>query len=79
MKGNKATTIFCLLKTDQKQHVEVASIFNPSKLYRKCTLNYVDYSPIKITSKKHVEMTWKFVDIDVSANANRSNMLSQLV
>ena len=33
-------TIFCLLKTHQKKHVEVASIFHPSKLCRNCTLKW---------------------------------------
>lgn len=61
----KTSTIFCLTKTDQKKLVQVASIFHPSKLNKKVHRNGVEYFPIEITSKKHFEMTYKFVDMDV--------------
>ena len=35
IRGTKATTVLCLSKTHQKKHVEVESIFRPSKLCRK--------------------------------------------
>ena len=33
---------------------------------KKVHQNDLDHSPIEITATKHVEMTWKFVDIDLS-------------
>ena len=33
--------------------------------------NDINHSPIKITATKHVEMTWKFVDIDLSTLIRR--------
>ena len=37
IRDTKAIMIFCLSKTHQKKHVEVASVFRPSKLYQKIT------------------------------------------
>ena len=38
-------------------------IFRPSKLHRKKRGSYVDFLISETTSKKYVEMTWKFVEI----------------
>ena len=46
--------------------VEIVSIFDLWKIYRKVDQNRLDHLPIEITTTKYVKMTWEFVDIDLS-------------
>ena len=72
IKGTKTTTtIFCLLKTHQKKHVEVASICHPSKLYRKCALKwcrlFAHRNYIKKARRNDVEIRWYWCVEEISA------------
>ena len=64
IRGTKATMILCLSKTHQKKHVE--SIFRPSKLCRKSISKWRRSFSHESYIKKHVKITWKFVNIDGS-------------
>ena len=67
LRGTKMTMIFLFSKCTLKLRR-----FSIRRNYiEKVHQNDLDHLPIEITATKHIEMMWKFVDIDLSVGKNK--------
>ena len=62
----KRPRLFVFQKHIKKSTCKLRRFSIHENYIKKVHPNDIDYSPIEITSKKHVKMSWKIVDIDVS-------------
>ena len=71
-RDGKTTTIFCLSKTNQNQHLEFASFF-----HQNCIKNYIETTSIslfiKIRSNKARRNNFDFSLIEITSNKVRRN------
>ena len=84
MRGTKMSMSFCLSKTHKKNHVEVASTFHPSKLYRNSTSEwyqsfaYQNYSNKARWNDVEIRRYWP-VDFDSTCSVCWYNIRTKLV